>query len=155
MIDIQFRNIFNNLSIKSLGEISAKATFEQLDLPASSEASILFCDDNTMQMLNKKHRSIEGPTDVLSFPNEGPKQEGGESYLGDIAISVERAVDQAKTAGHSMEAEIQLLVVHGLLHLLGYDHQDEIEKNIMWEAQNRILDRLEINIDQGKIGVEE
>jgi len=154
MVNISFQNIDKLSTLTTLGEISARATFEYLELAKNKEASIMFCDDNTMKTLNKDHRSVADATDVLSFPNQSSNPESGVGYLGDIAISVERAKDQAEKAGHSMEAEIQLLVVHGLLHLIGYDHNDEAEKTIMWDAQNKILDRLDNNIDRGKIGLE-
>ena len=79
------------------------------------------------------------PTDVLSFPASETDPDTGASYIGDILISIPRAQAQADAAGHPLEAEVQLLVVHGVLHLLGYDHADAEEKALMWKAQAEIL----------------
>ena len=155
MVDIQFQNIDRDAPLSALAKNSVQAAFKYLNLPISSEASILFCDDAIMMKLNKDHQNIEAATDVLSFPNEGRNPESGGDYLGDIAISVERASQQAKRGGHLLEDEIQLLVVHGLLHLLGYQHHNMDQKNKMWDVQNGILDALGNNIDQEKIGADE
>ncbi len=80
------------------------------------------------------------PTDVLSFPASETDPETGTSYLGDILVSIPRAEAQAQAAGHPLEAEVQLLVVHGVLHLLGYDHANPEEKSRMWAAQAEVLE---------------
>jgi probable rRNA maturation factor len=79
---------------------------------------------------------------VLSFPAAEIDPETEELYLGDIAISIPRAMQQAQNAGHPVEAEAQLLVVHGVLHLLGYDHGTDEEKAVMWSEQAKVLERL-------------
>jgi probable rRNA maturation factor len=79
---------------------------------------------------------------VLSFPASETDPESGTRYIGDILISIPRAQSQADAAGHPLESEVQLLVVHGVLHLLGHDHADPAEKNRMWKAQSEILDSL-------------
>jgi probable rRNA maturation factor len=91
----------------------------------------------------------DAPTDVLSFPfgdlpsaariREAASQPGQPTYLGDIAISFPRAKEQAAAAGHSVEAELRLLVVHGVLHLLGHDHAGPADRARMWQAQEEIL----------------
>ncbi|OGO38392.1 MAG: rRNA maturation RNase YbeY [Chloroflexi bacterium RBG_16_56_8] len=85
---------------------------------------------------------MDTPTDVLSFPASEQDPESSAPYLGDILISVPRAVDQAQAAGHSAQDEVQLLVVHGVLHLLGHDHAKAQEKARMWKAQAEVLERL-------------
>ena len=89
------------------------------------EINVVFCDDDYIRMLNKTYRGRDAPTDVLSFSFvEG---EGGfrTKLLGDVYVSIDRAMSQAKSAGHSLDKELRLLVVHGLLHLAGYAHSCE------------------------------
>ena len=95
-----------------------------------------------MQELNRQYRDIDTPTDVLSFPADFTDPESEAPYLGDILISYPRAEKQAAAGGHSTLAELQLLVVHGVLHLLGFDHAQVQEKAEMWAAQSEILHRL-------------
>ena len=98
--------------------------YSTLDISPAS-LTILFSDDLHIQRLNREFRNKDKPTDVLSFPGGDPipgMPEPGR-YLGDIIISVPTASRQANESGHSLEAELQLLVIHGVLHLLGYDHE--------------------------------
>ncbi len=108
------------------------------------EVTLLLTDDEQLQSLNNAYRGINEPTDVLSFESgetmPGMKQD--ETYLGDIVISVPMAERQAKQGGHSLKSELQLLTVHGTLHLLGYDHEEPDEKDRMWWAQASILAQL-------------
>jgi probable rRNA maturation factor len=89
-----------------------------------------------------EYLGVDAPTDVLSFPASESDPETGLPYLGDILISIPRAAQQAQAAGHSVEAEVQLLVVHGTLHLLGHDHAEAEEKTRMWNAQAEVMSRL-------------
>jgi len=107
-----------------------------------SDLSIVLTDNEHLQELNLNFLRIDAPTDVLSFPASETDPETGTRYIGDIIISVPRAQSQAEAAGHPLESEIQLLVVHGVLHLLGYDHAEPEEKSRMWQAQAEILDSL-------------
>jgi probable rRNA maturation factor len=106
---------------------------------AHGEVSIVMSDDEQLQQLNNEYLGIDAPTDVLSFPAGETNPETGETYLGDILISLPRAALQAEAAGHPLADEVQLLVVHGVLHLLGYDHAAADEKARMWTAQAAIL----------------
>ena len=106
------------------------------------DVTIVLTDDDQLHELNHQWMDVDAPTDVLSFPSEEIDPESGNRYLGDILISVERAAEQAKASGHSVEAEAQLLVVHGVLHLMGHDHAQPDEKERMWKAQAEILDSL-------------
>ncbi len=114
------------------------------------EVAIVITDDESLQELNRRFRGIDAPTDVLAFPNEsrGPfvSAPGLPRYLGDIAISYPRAAAQAAEAGHSVQAELQLLIVHGVLHLLGHDDQQEPERARMWAAQEAILRALGVSV---------
>jgi probable rRNA maturation factor len=121
---------------------AAMRTLKQQAVPEPVDITIVLADDPQLQALNRDYLGKDAPTDVLSFPADETNPETGDRYLGDILISVPRAVQQAKAAGHSLEAEVQLLVVHGVLHLLGHDHADLEEKSRMWQAQGEILERL-------------
>ncbi len=105
----------------------------------SASLSILLTDDAKIQVMNRDYRSEDRPTDVLSFPA------GDEQYLGDIAISVETAVIQSQNSGHQLIEELQLLAVHGTLHLLGYDHLSVEEKDEMWAVQTAVLTQLNLS----------
>ena len=107
-----------------------------------SDLTIVLTDDQQLHELNRDFLDVDAPTDVLSFPASETDPETGSAYLGDILISIPRAAEQADAAGHSVEAEVQLLTVHGTLHLLGYDHATDEEKSIMWQEQARVLERL-------------
>ena len=130
-------------------------TAELLGLADETEISVLLVDNATIQELNRDYREKDVPTDVLSFPLEEelegeaePEIIGGPDarMLGDIVISVEKAVTQAAEYGHSVERELAFLLVHGLLHLLGHDHEKgEAAKTLMRSEENRILTALGIS----------
>ena len=129
---------------KELLERAARAV---LDLSASPDAdmTIVLVEDARIQALNRDFLSHDAPTDVLSFPADEPDPETGRRYLGDVVISLARAVEQARERGHAFEAEMQLLVVHGVLHLIGHDHAGPEEKERMWAAQAGALERLGVS----------
>jgi len=106
---------------------------------AEGDLTIVLTDDAQLKKLNRNYLGIDAATDVLSFPASEADPEKGTRYLGDILISVPRADRQARSAGHSLESEVQLLVIHGVLHLLGYDHADAKEKVKMWKVQAEVL----------------
>lgn len=113
------------------------------DCPKSSEVSLLFTDDEYIQVLNHDYRNIDKPTDVLAFSLlEGEEfAEDEEEYpLGDIVISVETAKRQAEERGASLDEEIDMLAVHGVLHLLGYDHATSEDEKTMFARQQELLD---------------
>ena len=122
---------------------------ELLELADETEISVLLVDNATIQELNRDYREKDAPTDVLSFPLEEELEGEGEPeiiggptarMLGDIVISVEKAATQAAEYGHSVERELAFLLVHGLLHLLGHDHEkDEAAKKLMRSEEKRIL----------------
>jgi probable rRNA maturation factor len=125
-----------------------RAALEALRRASSEDAdlSIVITGDAQLQELNRQYLGIDAPTDVLSFPAEETDPDSGEVYLGDILISFSQAAAQASAAGHPVEDELQLLAVHGVLHLLGYDHADELEKVEMWQLQAEILETLGCSI---------
>lgn len=110
----------------------------------AGEVTLLLADDARLRELNRQFRGVDAPTDVLSFPagEDVPSLPGEPPYLGDIAISVPYAARQAAAAGHSLAAELQLLAIHGALHLLGHDHGTPGEKARMWAVQAAILEGL-------------
>ena len=111
--------------------------------PDECEVSIALVDIPEMGDLNHEYRNIDGPTDVLSFPCDDPWEGVGPSgviVLGDVIISPEIAAQQAEQLGHSLEQELELLTVHGVLHLLGYDHIDDGEAEVMQGHERTILE---------------
>lgn len=108
----------------------------------NDDITIVLTDDKQLHELNKEFLDVDSPTDVLSFPASETDPETGTVYLGDILISIPRATQQAESAGHPLEAEVQLLTVHGTLHLLGFDHASDEEKTVMWNEQAKVLERL-------------
>lgn len=113
---------------------------------ANGALSISVSGDETLQELNRKFLDHDAPTDVLSFPSDSDDPDTAGRYFGDIAISFTRAHAQASAGGHSIDAELQLLTVHGILHLLGHDHGGGEEKAKMWKAQEEILTALKCEI---------
>lgn len=129
----------------------------QMEDVTEGEVALTFVDDEQIHELNREYRSIDRPTDVLSFAlhestdeeldilyeveDEG-ELESMSDLLGDIIISTERARAQADDYGHSLEREIGFLFVHGFLHLLGYDHQDEASERVMMDKQEAVLARI-------------
>ena len=129
--------------------------------PYETEISVLFTDDEEIRLINKEFRNIDVPTDVLSFPSieyvtpgnfetleetevDAFHPETGELLLGDIVISVDRAILQAKEYEHSLEREIAFLIAHSMFHLFGYDHMEEDERIKMEDKQKEVLEKLQI-----------
>ena len=125
---------------------AVRAALEHEAAPAPGALTIVLADDGALQRLNRDYLGHNQPTDVLSFPSSETDPETGARYFGDIAISFPRACAQAEAGGHQVTAEIQLLVVHGVLHLLGHDHAKAKEKARMWAAQAEILKQLKAPI---------
>ncbi len=114
---------------------------------AAGQVTLVITDDQGIQALNRQFLDLDAPTDVLAFSAQEEDQgfvtaPEAARYLGDVIVSYPRAVVQATEAGHETEQELALLVVHGILHLLGYDHADEDEKATMWGRQETILESL-------------
>lgn len=118
------------------------------------QVAVEFVYDEEIQELNKKTRGIDSVTDVLSFPNldnvfnkainkknfpHDVNPENGKVELGDIVINLNRAKEQAGSFGHSLTREISYLMVHGLLHLMGYDHNDKLDANMMRAQEEQVL----------------
>ncbi|MBQ6236248.1 MAG: rRNA maturation RNase YbeY [Clostridia bacterium] len=107
------------------------------------DLTILVDTPERIQTLNREFRNVDAVTDVLTFPAwEGEISLSADGYLGDIMICYERAKEQAASYGHSLKRELSFLAVHGVLHLLGYDHMTEAEERVMREKQTAILDSI-------------
>lgn len=107
------------------------------------DLTILVDMPERIQTLNREFRNVDAVTDVLTFPAwEGEISLSADGYLGDIMICYERAKEQAASYGHSLKRELSFLAVHGVLHLLGYDHMTEAEERVMREKQTAILDSI-------------
>lgn len=141
MIDLQTEIPLSPEIQRALQEAVA-ATLTQQKHPLDVDLALRITDDAELQALNSAFLGHDAPTDVLSFPSGEVNPETGRPYLGDIVISYPRAVQQAQAGKHALHHELQLLVVHGVLHLLGHDHYDPQEKARMWQAQRAVLDAL-------------
>ncbi len=112
---------------------------------AGGEVGVILADDKYLNDLNQKYKNKDKPTDVLSFcylePGNEHNDGAREFAVGDIYISVERALEQADQAGHSPEKELFLLAVHGMLHLLGYDHSEENAKLLMQKKERELIEK--------------
>ena len=120
---------------------AAEATLANRYADPGSEICIVLSTDSYLNELNNKYSGIDTATDVLSFPSENKNQ-----YLGDIILSTQYAARTANGEGHSANEELQLLTIHGTLHLLGYDHNTPDKHKVMWDIQTEILSNLDIDI---------
>ncbi|MHB0922849.1 MAG: rRNA maturation RNase YbeY [Bellilinea sp.] len=148
MIHIYIDPQFENFVPADLLERAAVRTLALENFDITAEFSVVIEKDEKLQQLNRDFLGIDAPTDVLSFPSEEFDPDEQAPYIGDIIISFPRAELQANDAGHPVINEIQLLVVHGTLHLLGYDHAEPDEKEKMWAAQAAIITDLDCQINQ-------
>ena len=111
--------------------------------------TLSFVEADEIRELNRNFRQVDSVTDFLSFESDGEiDPETGTEYLGDIVICLEQAAKQAEQSGHSVENEVALLEIHGLLHLLGYDHMDDAQKDEMWHYQDLYLDKCGIKLNR-------
>ena len=146
---------------RQLAETVINAALDHEDFPYEAEVNLTLVDNEQIHRINKEYRQIDRPTDVLSFPllsyetagdfsgleeeaYENFNPDTGEILLGDIVISVEKVMEQAMSYGHSQKREYAFLILHSVLHLLGYDHMTDEERIVMEAKQNQILDDLKI-----------
>ena len=130
----KFEKMFNEYYVK---------IFDELKLKGEYITDVTIVDNKTIHKINREYRNVDRPTDVISFAFLDEKSErelkGGPINLGQIIISFEKAEEQAKEYGHSLDREMVFLFVHGMLHLLGFDHMNEDEEKVMFELQDKIL----------------
>lgn len=126
-------------------EESLRATLEEsgAELAEGAEVSLLFCDDARIRELNRRFRGQDKPTNVLSFPGPDPIEDA--QFLGDIAIALETAAREAAEQGKTLQQHCRHLIVHGFLHLLGYDHEDDEEAEAMEALEIRVLRRMGVD----------
>ena len=139
-MDVLFENNTNEeINYKLIEKVISEALrYEGVN--DNTEVSVTIVDNEEIRKINNKFRNIDRATDVLSFPlidfdNESLPDDGSKIYLGDIIISIERAKEQAKEYGHSIDREIGFLTAHSMLHLLGYDHIVPEEEKEMFAKQ--------------------
>lgn len=138
-IDISSQALHSPEEWESFSVGVAQAVLSYLDLQ-EAELSILLCDDETIHPLNRDYRGKDKPTDVLSFAQrEGEFAFIDDDVLGDVIISMDTTIRQATERQHSVETELRVLLVHGILHLLGYDHIQDDEAEVMEAKEREIL----------------
>ncbi|MCC3145390.1 rRNA maturation RNase YbeY [Halanaerobium sp. Z-7514] len=143
MINVEFNDMQDFLEIdQEMKDLLAKVitTAAEVEGYSGGEVSVAFVSNEEIRKLNKKYRELDEATDVLSFPID-------DEVLGDIIISSQRAALQAEEYGHSLKRELAYLTVHGILHLFGYDHHGQEEKNEMRQKEERILTELDLSRD--------
>ena len=151
-MEIIISNFPEELSFPEEIEANVRAAAEmvgQLYGVENGEVSVTLTNNEYIHTLNKEYRGIDRPTDVLSFAlneSEEPDMVDGPAVnvLGDLIISVERAEEQAADYGHSLRREVAFLTVHGMLHLLGYDHMEDEEREEMEAEQRFVMEKLRI-----------
>jgi len=144
-VEEKFRGVVDGVWVKKIIRQILKAE----GVAPPYEVSLVFTDSETVKQLNRDYRGVDEPTDVLAFYML-PQKEADSSFalppdgvtrLGEVIISYPQAVEQAKEQGHSPERELALLVIHGMLHLLGYDHEEPEEESKMRERERELLER--------------
>ena len=123
------------------------AVLRMENFQGAAEVSVTFANNEQIHELNKMHRNVDAPTDVLSFPmGEDGKYDidpaTNAKILGDIVISMEKAVEQAERFGHTLQREVGYLTAHSMLHLLGYGHEEPLEKVHMREKEELVMTQL-------------
>jgi probable rRNA maturation factor len=144
-VDEKFRVVVDGGWVKKIVRQVIKAE----GMPPPYEVGLVFTDSETVKQLNREYRGVDEPTDVLAFymlPQKGADDSfalppDGVTRLGEVIISYPQAVEQAREQGHSPERELALLVIHGILHLLGYDHEEPEEEREMKEKERELLAR--------------
>lgn len=127
-----------------------KVSLEEEQFSTEVEVSVTLTDDEEIKQINAQHRNIDEVTDVISFPQIDWESEAGnhlgltceDLILGDIVISVDRLILQAEEYGHSLERELGFLIAHSMFHLLGYDHMERAQEQIMIAKQEKVLGKL-------------
>nr|MDY5756078.1 rRNA maturation RNase YbeY [Eubacteriales bacterium] len=152
--NISFVGIEEDEGVRSAVELAANAALKHENAESRFLSVVLTTDENIHEY-NREYRSVDRTTDVLSFPaDEGDDLLAPpDGFLGDIMISIPRAREQAKALGHSTEREILFLTVHGVLHLLGYDHMRPEDEQIMLPVQRSIVEGIELSAKNRSIRV--
>jgi len=144
-VEGEFRKLVNSGWVKKV----ARQVLNTEGVAPPYEMSLVFTDSETVRQLNRDYRGVDKPTDVLAFYMLPQKKvdsffalpPDGVTHLGEVIISYPQAAEQAKEQGHSPERELALLIIHGILHLLSYDHEDPAEASEMREKEIELLER--------------
>ena len=138
MSKVQIRNLQRKMvDTEFLKKVACRILDDNLAFK-KKEISMAIVDIKEMAKLNEKFRGVKEPTDVLAFPLGG-EFISTENLLGEVVISIDKAEEQARERGHSLEGELALLTIHGVLHLVGYSDEDEEQRKIMQDKEKRIL----------------
>lgn len=163
---VLFNNEIEEQSVENSYELLEKAideTLYELNISEPVEVSVTITNSSNIKELNNEYRQNDSITDVLSFPmfeaerpltNKDIKNQkiyGHEVLIGDIVICYERAVEQAKDYGHSLERELSFLTVHSMLHLLGYDHMTQEDEKLMFSLQEKILIKMGLSREENHV----
>ncbi len=147
MINLRVPRAYRGLVLEEELVHAAIKTIEYQGIkPDDVDVSIVIENDVKLRELNRNFLGIDAVTDVLSFALVEKDPENDRLYLGDVIISFPRAKAQSEQAGHSVMDELDLLAVHGILHLMGYDHAEPMAKEKMWDAQAKILGSMNVVI---------
>ncbi len=141
-INVQFDPQYTGLA--EAARLAAETVLSHEQAPPGA-VSVVLASDEALQRANRQFAGIDEPTDVLSFSDGEAMPDAEGVYFGDVLIAVPTAARQAERGGHTLEDEISLLTVHGMLHLLGQDHAEPAEKAAMWSRQRALLELLEID----------
>lgn len=150
MVEVVINNEQDKIEITPVVEETIRKVAEEMvrqeNFLLDCEVSITLVENDEIHALNREYRNVDRPTDVLSFPlwEEGEPQKGDFVLLGDIVISAEKSLEQAKEYGHSFLREVAFLTAHGMLHLLGFDHETEEEHEIMRQKEEAVLEKLSL-----------
>jgi probable rRNA maturation factor len=151
-LDIQFEEDFTGLVAEALLNRAVKQTLAACGVESPVELGLVIAGDDMVHALNKKYRGIDDTTDVLAFALEEAPDDNNDSFilppddtshLGEVIISYPKSVRQAGEQGHPVEREMALLVVHGVLHLLGYDHDHPEAEQRMKVVEAKVLSTIE------------
>lgn len=143
LVNDDVEQLWSRLEVSSEAlEDAASVTLSKTQVSEESELTIVLGSDELLREQNLEFLKIDATTDVLSFNANFTDPDSQSEYLGDIIISIPRAIAQAELGGHSALYELQLLVAHGVLHLLGFDHSEEDDKQAMQKAQDSVLNEL-------------
>lgn len=148
MIEVLFDNRqdfmeINDENMKAI-EKAVDAVLEIERAEGNFEVSISFVTNEEIRELNKNYRNVDRDTDVLSFPMDDEEDPDGVILLGDVILSTQKIIEQAEYFGHSLEREMIYLTVHSMLHLLGYDHMKDDEKEEMRDREKEIMKSLQL-----------
>lgn len=148
MVEVLFDNRQDFMEVKEENmkaiEKAIKTTIEVEQAEGDFEVSVSLVTNKEIRELNKNYRNVDCETDVLSFPMDDEEDPEGVIMLGDVILSTEKIIEQAEYFGHSLEREMIYLTVHSMLHLLGYDHMNDDEKEKMREMEKEVMKELQL-----------